>query len=149
MEQTFQNFQNTKGVSFMKELKRMLDKEIEEELNYISTLKPGSEEHSEAIDSVAKLYKLRYEQDCKEKELEETTKHHEDEINIGCERDKQQLKEQKLDRYFKLGVEAAGVALPLIFYGAWINKGLKFEETGSFASTTFRGLLGKIKPTKK
>lgn len=133
----------------MKELKEMLDKEIEEELNYISTLKPGSEEHSDAIDSVAKLYKLRYEQDCKEKELGEVEKHHRAQINNEFICNDKQLKEQKKDRYFKLGVEAAGIALPLMFYGAWINKGLKFEETGSFASTTFRGLLGKIKPTKK
>ena len=60
-----------------------------------------------------------------------------------------QLVEQKKDRYFRLGLETAGLVLPLIFYGIWMRKGFKFEETGTFTSTTFRGLFNRFRPTKK
>lgn len=50
---------------------------------------------------------------------------------------------------FFTDIAAAEIVLPLVFYAAWMRKGFKFEETGTFTSTTFRGLFGKFKPTKK
>ena len=61
---------------------------------------------------------------------------------------KEQLAEQVKDRYFKLGIAAAEIVLPLIFYATWMRKGFKFEETGTFTSTTFRGLFNRFRPTK-
>lgn len=54
----------------------------------------------------------------------------------------------KVERYIKLGVEIAGIVLPLMFYGYWTTKGFEFEKTGSFTSTTFRNLFTRFKPTK-
>ena len=59
-----------------------------------------------------------------------------------------QLEEQVKDRYFRIGMEAAGIILPLVFYAVWMRRGLKFEETGTYTSTTFRGLFNRFKPTK-
>ena len=53
------------------------------------------------------------------------------------------------DRYVRLGLDAARLLLPLMLYASLFKKGLKFEETGAFTSTTFRGLFGHIKPTLK
>ena len=47
-----------------------------------------------------------------------------------------------------LGVQAAGIILPIIFYGSWIKKGLEFEKEGTFTSTTFKGLISKLKIMK-
>ena len=47
-----------------------------------------------------------------------------------------------------LGVQAAGIILPIIFYGSWVNKGLEFEKEGTFTSTTFKGLISKLKIMK-
>ena len=47
-----------------------------------------------------------------------------------------------------LGVQAAGIILPVIFYGSWIKKGLEFEKEGTFTSTTFKGLISKLKIMK-
>ena len=47
-----------------------------------------------------------------------------------------------------LGVKAAGIILPIIFYGSWVNKGLEFEKEGTFTSTTFKGLISKLKIMK-
>lgn len=60
-----------------------------------------------------------------------------------------QLSEQIKDRYFRLGIAAAELMIPLMFYGIWMKKGFKFEETGTYTSTTFRGLFNRFRPTRK
>ena len=47
-----------------------------------------------------------------------------------------------------LGIQAAGIILPIIFYGNWVKKGLEFEKEGTFTSTTFKGLISKLKIMK-
>jgi hypothetical protein len=47
-----------------------------------------------------------------------------------------------------LGIEIIGIGLPLIFYASWMRRGFKFEETGTYTSTTFKGLFNRFKPTK-
>lgn len=53
-----------------------------------------------------------------------------------------------VDRCVRAGVAVGELVLPLVFYGIWMNKGFKFEETGSFTSTTFKNLLNRFRPTK-
>lgn len=60
-----------------------------------------------------------------------------------------QVRDSVIDRYVRVGVAAAELVLPLVFYGVWMKKGLKFEETGTYSSTTFRNLFNRFKPTKK
>ena len=122
-------------------------------------LKAGSEEKSAAIDIVVRLYKLRIEEakndleyaEKEERRLmdkdqlhEEVTSHQQEET---FKRD--QLSEQVKDRYFRIGIAAAELIIPLIFYGVWMRKGFKFEETGTYTSGTFRNFFGRLKPTKK
>ena len=133
-------------------IKKMLEGEIEGKINNLSSLPSGSAEESKAIANLSALYKLSIEESRNENDFAEK-----------CDRrimdDKQrqseaafrekQLAEQVKDRYFRLGVEAVSVILPLIFYAVWMKKGFKFEENGTYTSTTFRGLFGRFKPTKK
>jgi hypothetical protein len=58
------------------------------------------------------------------------------------------MKADVWDRYLKLGIEIIGIGLPLIFYASWMRRGFKFEETGTYTSTTFKGLFNRFKPTK-
>lgn len=46
-------------------------------------------------------------------------------------------------------VEAGAIIVPIIFYNEWIKQGLEFEKDGTFTSQTFKGLIGKFRPTKK
>lgn len=113
-----------------------LREEIESELEDLSHLQTGSDEKSKAIEDLAALYKLtidesKSERDQKDLELKET-----------------QSSFEAKSRYLRLGADIAGIVLPLIFYAFWMCKGLKFEETGSFTSTTFRGLFNKFKPVR-
>ncbi len=127
------------------EIRDLLGEEIETEIRILSTLEPGSKEKSTAIEDLVKLYRLRIEETRNEWDFNEKYESRDSDIQFK----KDQLKEQVKDRYFRLGVEAASIILPLIFYGIWMRKGFKFEETGTYTSTTFRGLFNRFRPTKK
>lgn len=152
------------------QLKDLLSEEIKTEIQGLSELSPGSTEHSKAVDNLATLYKLKIEEtkmelDFDEKEkrrkMDEKNRQKDDALkeqqlkdeNLARERDelirKEQMTEQGKDRYIRLGIAAAEIILPLVFYSKWMKKGFKFEETGTFTSTTFRGLFNRFKPTKK
>lgn len=49
----------------------------------------------------------------------------------------------------KTAVEIGEIIVPVLFYSKWIEEGLKFEQTGSFTSSTLRTMIGKIKPNGK
>ena len=127
-----------------KEIRDLLEEEIRSEFGKLSTLNLGSKEHSEAIDSVVKLYKLNIEETENEREFvrksDESTN-----ADIELRLKETQARDDRLNRYLRVGVEAAGVVLPLVFYGIWMKRGFKFEETGTFTSQTFKGLINKFK----
>ncbi|MDD2299646.1 MAG: hypothetical protein PHU69_08375 [Fermentimonas sp.] len=127
------------------EIRDLLGEEIKTEIRDLSTFEPGSKEKSIAIEDLAKLYKLRIDETRNEWDFNEKYESRDSDIQFK----KDQLEEQVKDRYFKLGVEAAGIILPMIFYAAWMKRGFRFEETGTYTSTTFRGLFNRFKPTKK
>lgn len=127
------------------EIRKLLEEEIKAEIRDLSTLEPGSKEKSTAIEDLAKLYKLRIEETKNEWDFSEKYDARESDKQLK----KVQLEEQVKDRYFRLGVEAASIILPLIFYATWMKRGFRFEETGTYTSTTFRGLFNRFKPTKK
>ena len=57
----------------------------------------------------------------------------------------------KFDRIFsigKIGIDLLGVVGPLLLYNSWMKKGFEFEKTGMITSQTFRGLIGKFKPSR-
>jgi len=126
------------------EIRKLLEEEIKTEIRNLSTLEPGSKEKSTAIEDLAKLYRLRIEETRNEWDFNEKYESRDSDMQFK----KNQLEEQVKDRYFRLGVEVASIILPLIFYGIWMRKGFKFEETGTFTSTTFRGLFNRFRPTK-
>ena len=151
-------------------VKDLLNEEIAAEIQAISSLDSGSEEKSKAIEDLVKLYRLRIEETKSELDAEDKRSRRtlESEANVReneikkSQLDEQikadvqdeqykrsQLDEQVKDRYFKLGIAAAELLIPIMFYGIWMRKGFKFEETGTYTSTTFRGLFNRFRPTKK
>ena len=135
-----------------KTIDELLNEEIADEIKALSELEAGSNEKSAAIEDLTKLYKLRIEEnksswDADDKYnrriMDEKSNDKDDEIK------QKQLEEQVKDRYFKVGIAAAELMIPLMFYGIWMNKGFKFEETGTITSSTFKGLNNRFKPTKK
>lgn len=105
------------------ENRSLLEEEIKAEIKRLGSLESGSQEHTTAVDGLTKLYKLKLEED-------------------------KNTYERK-DRYFRFGMAAAELVLPLMFYGVWMRRGFKFEQDGTFTSQTFRGLFSRFRPTKK
>lgn len=133
-------------------INELLDEEIAAEIRSISEMKDGSTEKSKAISDLATLYKLRIEENKNLWEADEKydRRKMEEEAGLRDENIKRtQISEQIKDRYFKVGIAAAELMMPLVFYGIWMNKGFKFEETGAYTSTTFKGLFNRFRPTKK
>ena len=118
----------------------------------VKSLPAGSKEEGEAVDSLVKLYRVQLDQAKSDLEWEDRIARREmEERQIEqneFERTVQE-KERKIDRVIRTSIEAAGITLPLIFYGIWMKRGFRFEESGSYTSQTFRSLFSKFKPTMK
>lgn len=153
----------------MADIQSLLDGVIETEIQNLGSLSSGSNEKSKAIQNLATLHKLRIEEIKAETDTDEKrerrkmdSEQRKDELTLkerelnGKEADRdrektfqnRQVMDQMIDRCMRTGMDIAGLVLPLVFYGIWMNKGFKFEETGSFTSTTFKNLLNRFRPTK-
>lgn len=133
-------------------IEELLNEEIAAEIQALSGLNSGSKEKSTAIDDLTKLYKLRIEENKSIWDADEKYNRRvmEDEANTRDDEVKRtQIAEQVKDRYFRVGIAAAELMIPLMFYGIWMKKGFKFEETGTITSSTFKGLISRFRPTKK
>ena len=145
------------------EIKDLLDEEIKSQINTISSMNVEDVNYSKAVDSLVKLHKLRieetktitdladrtYKRETDEEERKYKRENDEKTCELSEEIRQEQLLEQKKERYIRIGLDVAGLLVPIMFYSAWMRKGFKFEETGTFTSTTFRGLFGHFKPTKR
>lgn len=127
------------------EIKTMLEDEIKNEIEGLASLLTGSEEHTKAVENVVKLYKLKIEEDKNFIEYIDKTQSRESDKGFKVA----QIEENVKDRYVRIGIAAAELVLPLMFYAVWMKRGFKFEEKGVYTSTTFRGLFSRFKPTKK
>lgn len=127
------------------ENRSLLEEEIRAEIKRLGFLESGSQEHTTAVDSLTKLYKLKLEEDKNTYERLDKIENRE----IDQESKTAQMAESVKDRYFRYGMAAAELVLPLMFYGIWMRRGFKFEQDGTFTSQTFRGLFSRFRPTKK
>lgn len=127
------------------ENRSLLEEEIKAEIKHLGSLESGSQEHTTAVDSLTKLYKLKLEEDKNTYERLDKIENRE----IDQESKTAQMAESVKDRYFRFGMAAAELVLPLMFYGVWMRRGFKFEQDGTFTSQTFRGLFSRFRPTKK
>ncbi len=127
------------------ENRSLLEEEIKAEIKRLGSLESGSQEHITAVDSLTKLYKLKLEEDKNTYERLDKIENRE----IDQESKTAQMAESVKDRYFRFGMAAAELVLPLMFYGVWMKRGFKFEQDGTFTSQTFRGLFSRFRPTKK
>lgn len=135
-----------------KELREMLIEEIKEEIRSLSKLTPGSKEYESAVKNISTLYQtnideLKTEFDCKEMVEKRHAEFGQNAIENSLKAD--QLREQKIDRWCRIAIGGAEILLPLIFYGVWMRRGFKFEENGTYTSTTFRNLFNRFRPTRK
>ena len=132
----------------------LLDDVIKSELEKVKDSTMSPEEKRTMVEYLVKLNSIQTERkEVKRKENELELKHLELEDKIEVQTDDKAYKEvlakrEMLQTFVKGGIEVFGVVAPIMFYSAWMKRGLRFEETGTYTSQTFKGLFGKFKPTK-
>lgn len=135
----------------MSNISEKLNESIERSLDKIALLDIGSKEMSTAIDQTVQLHSLRmdelkFESDMRDRDVKrvfDTQKQTLEEIA----RD-EDLKEKKRDRYFRIGVAAAEIILPLALYGWLSYVGYAREFDGAVTSDTLKRVLNSIKPKR-
>ena len=134
-----------------KEIEDLLREEIKNQIEGLSDFESGSEEKLKAIKGVAELYKLKIDEEKAKADSSDKEERRRTENDFGqreCILKEEEAKDRKKDRLIRACISGAELVWPLLFYAVWMKKGLKFEETGTFTSTTFRGLLNRFRPTK-
>lgn len=141
----------------------MLDEQIKAELGGLSGLAVGSKEHTEAIEGLAKLYRLRIDDskaameynkeidddDFRKKQMEQEENFHNEQAERDEQSRKEQLAEQKKDRYIRIGIAAAELMVPLVFFAKIYQMGYDLEKDGTFTVQTLKNLVRFVKPTKR
>ncbi|MCD7860970.1 MAG: hypothetical protein LUG25_03555 [Oscillospiraceae bacterium] len=128
----------------MNESKDMLEEAIERSFEDLKNLDAGSEERKTAVEDLAKLYRLKIDENKADDEvaLKET------EQDLARQTKDDDRKEQRREHWVRVGIAGGEIILPLAFYAFWLQSGFKFEETGVFTSPTFKGLTKWFKPKK-
>lgn len=110
-------------------------------------------DHAETtLDRIAKLHKIRMDEErlraeiasAKAERAEKRTARSEE-----AEAKKKQAVNQRIDLALNLGVQVLLGGLSMVAYNAWLNRGLRFEETGSIRSPMTRNLLSRLIPKSK
>ena len=141
----------------------MLDEQIKAELGGLSGLAVGSKEHTEAIEGLAKLYRLRIDdskaameynkeiddENFRRDQMEQEKTQHQEQVEREEQSRKEQLAEQKKDRYTKIGIAAAELMVPLVFFAKIYQMGYDLEKDGTFTVQTLKNLIRFVKPTKR
>lgn len=125
-------------------VKNLLNEEIRDEIEVLSKLEVGSDEHKIAADALAKLLD-------KSIEMEKLDLEHQEKVD-NRETDQQikmlQIKDERKDRLIKnalTGVSVVG-GFALTIWGT--IKSIKFEQTGTITTIMGRGFIQKLLPKK-
>lgn len=111
------------------EIRMSYEKEMNRVLEMMKVVDPYSDDYKELLNTLNILNEQVY----KEKQLEVESSANKSGHWKDCGR---------------MGVDMVTAIAPMVLYGVWMKRGLEFEKTGAFTSATFKGLIGKFKPTK-
>ena len=122
----------------MDETRQLLTDQLAEDIRALSTL--TGDEKTEAIENIAKLYRLkidevRIEVEAEARRLELENQHNEKVV---------ELDNSKRDRYIQYAVTGVSGLLGMGFYWTCLRNITKFEETGVYRSSAFRILSNGI-----
>ena len=124
--------------------KKLLEEEIQSEIEEISKMEVGSDKHKAATEALAKLMDKYNEMDKLELEYQDKYDNREEDRRLK----EKQLQHDKKDALVKnvlTGVSVVG-GFALTIWGTC--KSIKFEETGSFTTIMGRGFIKKLLPKK-
>lgn len=124
--------------------KKLLEEEIQAEIELIGKLEVGTDKHKAASEALAKLIDKYNEMDKLELEYQDKFDSREAEQEMK-EKQLQHTKKDALVKNVLTGVSVVG-GFALTIWGTC--KSLKFEETGIYSSIISRGFIQKLLPKK-
>ena len=105
------------------EIKKKLEDEIGEVLAYMEEISPDNDHYEQVLKNLDTLYRLKIDEDAT---FIDKLK------NVS-------------DNKTKILIELGGLGVVTIFNAIWMRKGFRFEENGTYYSTTFRWWWSKLK----
>ncbi len=128
----------------MEELVLKLTNEENKLIERLGSLETGTEEYANVLQDLSNVNELLIKLD-----------KHQNDATFDKDKFIEEFKLEKKKHRFNVtsscignAVAVVSVVLPLVCYGAWLKQGYKFEEEGVISSTTTKGLLSKLRPTK-
>ena len=109
----------------MDTIKELLREEIEEEMEIMSAIGPGTKEHELAVKDLTELVDRMI-------EIEKT------EVNF------KQIEEDRKDRFIKNCLSVAGIVVPVAVTIWGTLKTFEFEKEGTITTTMGRGFINKL-----
>lgn len=122
----------------------LLEVEIEEKLNKISEMEPGTDEYKLAVDSVTKLLDRTIEMNKIDVDRKERKEIREEDAKTRLESEKVEKKKYLIDKI----LTALSIGIPALLTIWGTKKSLKFEETGTVTTIMGRGFINKLLPKK-
>jgi hypothetical protein len=122
----------------------LLHEEIVDEFKQLKGIEVGTEEYKVTVDGLTKL--LDREIEIKKLELERIDKQNTAEAEEKL-RD-EQMKREARDRWIRLGMDVAGIIIPVTVTIWGTVKSFEFEKEGSITTIMGRGFINKLLPKK-
>lgn len=127
----------------MENVNGLIEEELARAIERMKSLKPEDPAYKSAAEAIATLQKARLEED----KLLFEDRRNGDELALHQMEQENKAEEAKLEKKkfrVRTCLDAAAIVVPAVLYAFFGIKGFKFEETGTFCSTTNRWNLGNI-----
>lgn len=124
--------------------RKMLEEEIQSEIELIGKLEVGSDSHKAATEALSKLLDKLNDMDKIEFEYQDRYETREEQSRLK----KKELEQDRKDQRIKNTLTGVSVGGGLLVTVWGICKSLKFEEKGVYSSLISRGMINKILPKK-
>ena len=121
-----------------------LDEKILDTIKALNGMEEGSEEWKKTVEGLTKLLEKSNERDKFKAEQQEQSRNRRME-NYWRE---EQAKEERIDRWVKNGLSAAGIVLPIMLTVWGTKKSFEFEKEGTITTIMGRGFIQKLLPKK-
>jgi len=135
-------------------LEEGLDKELKKKLEELNKNEIGTEAYTKAADAFCKLHQRKIEETKTGLEVNKmalTIAQAEldaEKAKLEMAATKDGARQAKKDRWIKIGLGVLEIGVPAALYAVFMNKGFKFEETGTYTSATLKNMFGRLKANK-
>lgn len=123
---------------------KQLNEEVISELEKLKEMEIGSEQYRTTVDGITKLVDRINEYDKLDAEVVSKDNAFEKELAFKRE----QMEEEKKDRWIKNGIAIGGIILPCILTIWGTKKSFEFEKEGTITTIMGRGFINKLLPKK-